>query len=161
VAQEEVNSTSDISSQYSNFEREYREYFVNRHIKSSHGQLKAVVRDAQEAGENEAEAVEKRILEWEEKRPDKISMRETVRAESAFAKTVFALAGITKIVSVAFGKSCPYCQALDGMVIGIDDFFLTKGNFQPDGAKEPLIVTSNRSHPPYHDGCDCGIMASI
>jgi len=161
VAQEEINSSLDISPQYSNFEKEYREYFVNRHIKSSQGQLRSVIREAQQAKENEEEAIERRLAEWEEKRPGKISMRETVRAESAFAKSVFALAGITKIVSVSFGKSCPYCNALDGMVIGIDQFFLKQGEFQPEGADEPLTVTSNRSHPPYHDGCDCGIMAEI
>jgi len=161
VAQEEINSSLDISPQYANFGREYNKSFVDRHIKSSQGQLKSVIREAQKAKENESEAVERRLAEWEEKRPDKISMRETVRAESAFAKSVFALSGISKIVSVSFGKSCPYCNALDGMVIGIDQYFLTKGDFQPDGAEEPLIVTSNRSHPPYHDGCDCGIMASI
>ena len=42
-----------------------------------------------------------------------------------------------------------------------NQFFLTKGEFQPEGADEPLTVTTNRSHPPYHDGCDCGIMASL
>jgi len=161
VAQDEINSDFDISPQYQDFQREYKDYFTARHIKSSQGQLGAVIRDAQEAGENEAEALEQRLTEWEEKRPGKITMRETIRAESAFARSVFALSGISKIRSIAYGTNCPYCQALDGKVIGIDDFFLTKGDFQPEGAKEPLKVTSNRSHPSYHEGCDCGIMASI
>ena len=46
---------------------------------------------------------------------------------------------------------------INGQVIGINEFFLTKGDFQPEGAERPLVVTGNRSHPPYHDGCDCGI----
>ena len=161
VAQEEINSSIDISPQYANFEKEYREYFATRHIKSSHYQLKSVIQKAQQDKENEAEAIEKRLAEWEEKRPNKISMRETVRAESAFAKRAFVLAGVTKIKSVSFGKSCPYCNALDGKVIGIDQVFLKQGEFQPEGADEPLKVTSDRGHPPYHDGCDCGIMAEI
>jgi hypothetical protein len=94
--------------------------------------------------------------EWEEKRPGKITMRETIRAENAFAKAVFAAAGITKIRSVHLGKSCPYCRALDGTVIDIKGNFLTKGEFQPDDADEPLIVTGNRGHPPYHNGCLSG-----
>ena len=161
VAQDEINSDFDISPQYQDFQREYKDYFIARYVKSSDGQLRAIARDAQEAGENEAEAIEQRLTEWEEKRPDKITMRETVRAENAFARSVFALSGISKIRSIAYGTNCPYCQALDGMVIGIDSFFLTKGNFQPEGAKEPLTVTSNCSHPPFHSGCDCGITANI
>ena len=157
VAQEEIGSEADVSIQYQVFQREYREYYVARHVKSSQGQLRSVITEAQANGNDEAEAVEQRLQEWEEKRPGKISMREGIRAENAFARSVFALSGIAKIVSVHFGKSCPYCLALDGKVIGIDEYFLTKGDFQPDGADTPLSVTSNHSHPPYHDGCDCGI----
>ncbi len=160
IAQDEINSESDISIQYQAFQKEYSEYFADRHVKSSKGQLQAVVTEAQAAGENEADAVLQRLDEWEERRPGKISMRETIRAESAFARSVFGFCGIMKIKSIAFGTNCPYCSALNGKVIGINEYFLTKGDFQPDGADEPLTVTSNRSHPPYHDGCDCGIEAS-
>ena len=147
--------------QYSTFQREYREYFAQRHVISSREQLKSVIRDAQKEGESEQEAIEQRLAEWEEKRPGKIVMRETVRSESAFTRSVFALCGIAKIRSIAYWDSCPYCQALDGKVIGIDEYFLPKGDFQPEGAEKPLTVSSNCSHPPYHDGCDCGIEAGM
>lgn len=160
IAQEEINSDSDIESQYLNFQREYREVFAKRHIISSQGQIDAVIRDSQKKGESDREALEQRLTEWEEKRPGKIVMRETVRAENAFTRSVFALCGIVKIMSIAYGKNCPYCQDLHGKVIGIDEYFLPKGDFQPEGAERPLTVTSNHSHPPYHDGCDCGIEAS-
>jgi HK97 family phage portal protein len=161
VALEEIASEANISAQYQAFQREYREYFVDRHVKSSTGQLKSIVSNAQENDEDIAEVVEQRLTEWEEKRGAKITMRESIRAESAFTRAAFAGAGISKIRSVSYGKSCPYCLALDGKIIGIDEYFLTKGEFQPDGADEPLIVTGNCSHPPYHDGCDCGIDAGI
>jgi len=162
VAQDEINSDLDIFTTYQSFEKDYRGSLVERHIQSSKGQLRAVVIDAQKAGESEAEAVEGRLTEWEEKRPGKISMRESIRGENAFAKSVFALCGIVKIMSVALGsKSCPYCAALDGTIIGIDQVFLPKGDFQPEGAESPLNVTHNCSHPPYHDGCLCAIVASF
>jgi len=160
IAQEEINSDSDIAPQYLEFQREYREVLAQRHVISSREQLKAIIRDAQKEGESEPEALEQRLTEWEEKRPGKIVMREMVRAENAFTRSVFALCGIMKIRSIAYGDSCPYCQDLDGKVIGIDEYFLPKGDFQPEGAERPLTVTSNHSHPPYHDGCDCGIGAS-
>jgi HK97 family phage portal protein len=157
VAQEEINNDSEIGTQYEAFQADYRENFTRRHVQSSHRQLRSVVFSAQEKGEDVAETVEQRLTEWEEKRPAKITMRESIRAESAFTKSVFALSGLAKIRSIAYGKNCPYCQALNGQVIGINEFFLTKGDFQPEGAERPLVVTGNRSHPPYHDGCDCGI----
>jgi len=161
IAQEEINNDSDIAPQYMDFQREYREYFAKRHIISSREQLEAVIRDAQKEGTDEREALEQRLTEWEEKRPGKIVMRETIRSESAFTRSVFALCGIMKIRSIASGDSCPYCQALDGKVIGIDEYFLPKGDFQPDGAEKPLTVSNNYSHPPYHDGCQCQIEASV
>jgi HK97 family phage portal protein len=160
VAKEEIQSEADIDTEYQRFQHDYKEVFVSRHIDSSVGQIKNVVSEAQQNGEDPGEALTQRMDEWEEKRPGKITMRETIRAENAFAKAVFAAAGITKIRSVHLGKSCPYCRALDGTVIDIKGNFLTKGEFQPDNADEPLIVTGNRSHPPYHDGCDCTIAAS-
>ncbi|MBA7533849.1 hypothetical protein ES705_26095 [subsurface metagenome] len=159
VAQEEINSDFDIIPQYLEFQREYREVLAQRHVISSREQLEAIIRDAQKEDTSEREALEQRLTEWEEKRPGKIVMEETVRAENAFTRSVFALCGIMKIRSIAYGDSCPYCKALSGKVIGIDEYFLTKGDFQPDGAERPLMVTSNHRHPPYHGGCDCGIEA--
>ena len=67
-----------------------------------------------------------------------------------------------KIMSVSNGRSCPYCEDLDGKIIGIEQYFLTKNQeFKPDGADVPLKTNSNLSHSPYHDGCDCDIVAVI
>ena len=158
MAQEEAGNEDDIGLQYSDFQRKYREAFAKRHIVSSHEQLKSVMRKAQDEGTSELEALEQRLDEWEEKRPGKIVMREAVQTENAFTRSVFALCGVMKIMSVSYDKSCPYCEALDGKVIGIDDNFLTSGEFQPDGADRPLTVPYNHKHPPYHPGCDCGIV---
>lgn len=161
VALQEIGSEMDIGIQYDRFQSQYRESFVRRHIKGSQGQLRAVIEKAEEQHEDVVEALELRLDEWEEKRPGKISMRESVRAENAFTRSVFALAGITQLISVSYGKNCPYCNDLDGKVVGIDQPFLNEGSFQPEGADGPLNITSNHFHPPYHDGCDCGIMAMI
>ena len=159
IAQEEIGSDFEIEPQYQDFQRQYKEIFIKRHIISSESQLKALM--ARLLGEDDdlAAALSQRIDEWEERRPGKIVMRETIRAENAFARSAFALSGITKIRSVSFGKSCPYCEELNGNVIGIEGFFLTKGDFQPEGVDEPLTVTQNCSHPPFHGGCDCGVAA--
>ena len=161
VALEEINSQVEIGPQYQQFQAQYRDYFITRHINSSLGQLKTLAAQAQEEESDLEEMLEQRLLEWEEKRPGKISIRESVRAENAFTRQAFALAGVTLIRSVAYGHNCPYCDALNGKVIGIEENFLSKGDFQPDGADAPLKVTSDHSHPPYHDGCDCSIVIGI
>jgi len=157
IAQQEINSDADIAPRYEQFGQQYREAFVLRHVGQSRGQLRAAALEAEDA---EIE-IEQLLTDWEGARPGKIVQHESVRAENAFARSVFALAGVVKIRSVAYGKSCPYCSALDGRVIGIEEAFLTEGDFQPEGADRPLTVTSTYNHPPYHGGCDCGIEASI
>jgi hypothetical protein len=161
VAQEEISSESDINIQYEVFQREYRGYLVKRHINSSKEQLKASIKIAQDNETGESEAVEAMLTEWQNKRADEVTLRETVRAENAFTRSVFSLCGINKIKSLNHNEDCIYCQALHGKVIGINEYFLLKGDFKPDGADESLIVTQNCSHPPYHDECECGIEAEI
>jgi len=157
VSQDEINSEMDITSMMDEFEREYLNYFISRHINSSRGQILGLVKDNTDTDALIDEIILERMSEWEAKRPEKIVMRESIRAESAFARNVFLVCGISKLVSYSVGKSCPYCNALDGVVIGIEDSFLPAGEFQPEGADEPLTVSSPKKHPPYHDGCDCGI----
>ncbi len=161
VAQEEIASEADVSARFDPFVAEYIDALVERHVGLSRAQLLGVLEQAEQEQADPAEAVLGRLEEWEEKRADKIVMYEPMRAENAFSRTVFALCGIAKIVSMAHGDNCPYCTALDGRVIGIDEAFLEPGDFEPDGAERPLNVNSTLRHPPYHDGCDCSIEASI
>lgn len=161
IAQEEAGSEAEIGLEYGDFQHKYQETFAQRHVISSHEQLKSVIREAQAAGALEIEALEQRLDEWEERRPGKIVMRESVQTENAFTRSAFALCGIMKIMSVSYGKSCPYCNDLDGKVIGIEENFLSPGDFQPEGAERPLTVTNDHKHPPYHGGCDCGITIGV
>jgi len=159
IALQEIGSEVDVSVQYNRFTADYRESFVKRHVDGSQGQLRAVIKDAEEQHLDVTEALEERLTGWEEKRPSKIAERESIRAENAFTRSVFALAGITQLISMSGGKPCPFCEELSGKVVGIEQPFLSAGPFQPDGAAGPLNITSNHFHPPYHDGCECGIMA--
>jgi len=162
IAEEEAGSDADLKAQMDAFlsgPTGYRDTFVRRHLRHSRGSLAAAVEEAEDAEAAQA-AVETLLEDWRELRPERLRMHESIRAESAFARNVFILAGVTKLVSVSYGKSCPYCLALDGKVIEIQGSFLEPGDFQPEGAERPLTVTSIRRHPPYHDGCDCGVEAS-
>lgn len=160
IAQQEIGNDIDMKAQMDSFlssDKGYREFFVYRHILHSRGSLANAVTDA----EDPEAAVDGVLEDWKTLRPERLRLHESIRSESAFARNVFVLAGVTKLVSVSYGKSCPYCLALDGKVIEIQGAFLEPGDFQPEGAERPLTVTSIRRHPPYHDGCDCGIEASM
>ncbi len=156
VAQQEVGSDADLGPQFDQFVGQYRDTFVLRHAGHSQGALAKAAKEA----EDPRAAVSQVLDEWAEARADRIRLHESVRAESALARQVFKLAGIVKIRSIAYGSNCPYCRALDGRVVGIEEPFLEAGDFSPEGSTEPLVVTTARRHPPYHGSCDCGIEAS-
>jgi len=152
IAQQEIGNDTDVEAQMQAFlsgADGYRDTFIRRHIRHSRGSLANAVTDAEDP-----EAAAEGVLEdWKTLRPERLRLHESIRSESAFTRNVFVLAGVTKLVSVSYGKSCPYCLALDGKVIEIQGAFLEPGDFQPEGAERPLTVTSIRRHPPYHDGC--------
>ena len=164
IALEEVGTEENIDIQFEKFRNKYINNYAYQHSSKSRASLKGKLNDVQKKKEegldiNELEEIEAMLDSWQDKRAGIVSSDETTNARSAFAKSVYASTGIRKIRSVASGKSCPYCEALDGVVIGIEGFFLKKGDkFQPDGAEEALPINSNISHPAYHSGCDCDIV---
>jgi len=159
LAADEIGASPDLTDEYKAYLNEYADHSANRYIASSRGQLKSVV---MEHRENDAlAAVEKRLSEWSERRPDKVADLETVNAESGTAQFVY-FAGGFETVWMTFDKSCPYCESLDGRTISRGMNFINAGqSFQPEGAKVPLIVTQNISHPAAHIGCDCTVRAGI
>ena len=120
----------------------------------------SVARKAIEAERDPIEAVEARITDWELKRPDKVSNREIVNGECAFAQFVYFESGF-ETRWVTMGKSCPYCDSLNGMVISRGGSFLSAGTaWEPEGATHgPMVISTNISHPAAHSGCDCSVMA--
>ena len=122
-------------------------------------ELEALLRenDDLDAG---ATALGGRLDGWEETEAGKAGARESVRSVSALALAAYGLAGVTLLRWVAGGsESCPYCQSLDGKVVGRGDAFVPAGDFQPEGAETALKVRRSAFHPPVHDGCSCSVIA--
>ena len=101
------------------------------------------------------EAIDIRLDEWQQKRARKIADNETVRLSNAVTRNVFISAGITKLIWRNTGSdTCPFCEELDGKVVGIEQNFVDS-DMNVNGRK--LKVRSPRAHPPIHQGCVCQI----
>lgn len=162
LAAQEIGEDEEPTDEFHTEISKFTDNTTDRYIGSSRAQLISVARKAQEADGDPHEAVLTRLSEWEEKRPGKVADREVVDGESGLAQAVYFAAGL-RCQWVAFGDSCPYCNSLNGKVIGRGDVFLQAGESiePPDAVNGPLQVKNSVRHPRAHDGCDCGVTWSL
>lgn len=109
---------------------------------SSSSQLNTIVGEAAEKKEKPLDVVDKRLDEWEEKRPSKVAMEENVKINGSVPRVTWTLVGITAFIWRNTGrKTCPYCEAMSGKVVGVQEKFLPAGvDFNLPGADESLKI---------------------
>lgn len=161
VVEEELGQDIELSSDIDQFVREYVLAFTARYIGSSKGQLKALIRDADITADSElADILAERLDEWEERRPDKVAMRESVQASNALSKAFYVLAGVTYLRWIAMGaQSCSLCQELDGEVVSVQQNFVERDQELEGEDGNEMTVQKPCGHAPLHDGCQCQIVA--
>ena len=104
------------------------------------------------------EALEKRAEEWTEKRADKVSMNEVRGVASMVARVTILSAGY-RLMWATNGKSCPFCNSLDGKTVSrMDEPFLKSGT-EIDGGDSGKMTVSQTLYAPIHAGCDCNVVA--
>lgn len=159
IAADEVNGLPELTPEIQKFIKEYIDTFDSRYVKSSKGQIEALVREAVEENKEPVEVVETRMDEWEQTRAGKVAMNETVQLSNAVAKFVFAGAGVTRLRWQTSGsKSCPLCQELNGKIVGIEQPFVSKDSVLEAEGASPFKAYRPTSHPPLHQGCSCVIV---
>jgi HK97 family phage portal protein len=128
------------------------------HSRAAKVQLIKLIEEAEtDALEDELNA---RLDEWEEgtsartSRPFSIANHEAHRFGGAFAVTAFMGAGVSALVWRATGKSCPWCQQMDGTVVGIGQPFMTSDD-EMEHEGDRFSPSKTVVHPPLHGGCDC------
>ena len=156
AAHDEVGELPELTETDEAFVRDYLVSFAARHCNVSRARLSHLLLEAVDP----LEAIEAELAGWPEKRAEETARWEAVRFGNALAKAIYISAGIIRLRWRAFDESCPYCTALDGQVVGVQEFFLQAGSaFQPEGASHPLTPQHNVGYAPAHDGCDCMVVA--
>lgn len=156
----EVGFDVQMTSKEHRFINEYKDAFVARHASSSKGQLLSVARKALEEGKDPVALIEQRLDEWQEKRPEKVASRETVQLSGAVALLTYRSAGRTKKRWAAIGaETCPFCQEMDGVVVGIEDNFVGDEKLKSEEENEGMRIYRPIMHPQLHGGCVCQIVA--
>jgi HK97 family phage portal protein len=151
----ELGIAQEPDPQYDTFVDEFNAGMARRHVQKSQDQLLAITREV--PIEEQEAALNERLDEWDERRAAKIADSETVRANGAFSKTAYILAGIFSLVWRQVGTSCPFCRKLDGKVVGVRENFMNTGDILDSGVegKDPMKIRRGFGHPPAHEGCDC------
>jgi len=139
------------------FVNSYLASYTGRHAGTSENKIKNAITGA----EDPLKALNAELDTWVDERGPAIADEESVRSNNATAVAVYGMLGTMYLQSMSFGENCPYCDSLDGQIIGIDSYFIQAGkDFQPDGADKPLTSADNLRHAPYHGGCDCMTVAA-
>lgn len=162
VAQEEIGSEQGLTPELDRWIESYVSAFALRHSSISEARIRMIVDTAIASGEDPLQALELTLGEWEEQRSSETARWESVRFGNAIAVAVYLFGGRQFLRWVNTGsESCPYCENLDGQIVGINQNFIDAGtDFQPDGAERPLHVGHNVRHAPAHDGCDCMVVSA-
>ncbi len=154
----EIDIDGELTEQDESFIESFVTVFIGRYIAKSQSDLRKAMEAAVDSGSDLGEAVDGKIRHWEETRADWTAHNETVRSGNAFTKVFMIAAGVTLLRWVTVGKNCPFCDSLDGNVVGVEqDFALPNDVIEAEG--KGLGVRSNIGHPPIHRGCDCQIVA--
>lgn len=152
----EVGVEAD-AARYEGFVRSYAEMLGDRQAQRSRSRLDEII---DEFGQDALPEIESTLLEWRDSRPAGVANEESVRSGNAFAVALYGFAGVLLLRWVGFSKTCPYCQRLNGKVVGIQASFIGAGeSFAPDAPGGPLRPSRSIGHPPAHKGCDCQVVA--
>jgi HK97 family phage portal protein len=151
-AAEEVGGEADEAA-VERFARAYASAFASRHSQVDEERLREVVKRAIEKNQDPLAEIEAELDSWESEHPEAMAQNETNRLTNAVTKLVYTACGIRMLMWWTFGDACEYCSGLNGVVVGVDEAFIGKG----EGGLAPGTTIG---HPPAHRGCDCLIGAA-
>jgi len=142
------------------FVRAYLDTYATGHIARS----RALLREKLEQSEDPEQDLDDEMERWKAIRAAEEAQDENVQLGNAIAKAVFVASGVRYLMWVSFGESCPVCERLSGRIVGVEGWFVGKGEKVTGESADGTVVeyVSKRwvGHPPLHRGCDCAIVAA-
>lgn len=150
---------NDSEADLTSFTSAYLETYTTRYGAKQIKYLIAAIERAQADGIDLLETVNGQMDTWDEERPTQEANRESRRANNAIAMAAYAQFGVTVKRWVTISDSCPYCNKLNGKVVEVDSYFMSKGDAITVEGQSALPISVNLGHPPAHDGCDCMVVA--
>ena len=149
-----IDISPDITQEMREFVDDYMSSYSVRHINTSLSQLKKIINENEI--EDLSEIIEKRMDEWTESRPNKITNNEIVRGDGAVASFLFLAAGY-KLIWRTTGSPCDFCAGLNGKIVGSGQYFVNENSLLEVDGQTPMKINTSRLHPPLHAGCSCYI----
>lgn len=160
IAAEVDGDDEGLTDGLRDFIRQYLSNYSASYTVGGERQLRALIAEAGEDAEIATEAISTRLDEWEEKKAGKEGLAQAFEAANALSVFVYSTAGVAYLIWMASGRSCPYCQNMDGRRVPTGETFVEAGgSVDGDEQSQPLKVSRNVKHPPIHGGCDCVLLA--
>ncbi len=145
--------------EFNRFLEKYNEGYAANYTNKNALQLKNTASKAINENKDPVQAVEGELENWERDMPDDVATEETVKLAGAISLLVYKIAGVTKYKVVnTGGNTCPFCQQLNGKVVGIDKFVVVDGQQLGEG-ENIMVVSGNKAHAPFHKKCVCQVVA--
>lgn len=161
VADEIDRDDPGYTAEMAEFVAGYLNTFAGEYVAASQRQLVAVLDQAAADGADPLEAINGRLDGWEESKATKTGRQQAFEAGNALGLALYVALGVQRKRWAARGDSCPFCQRMNGRVVGVKDHFVAGGEHVhgEDGA-EPMLVRRPKGHGPLHGDCDCVVIAA-
>ena len=108
---------------------------------------------------NTLDEMESYLSERQETEAEAYAEDESNTGSNAAAVALYLLLGVLVKRWMAFGESCPYCQALDGRTVATALTFIDPENPLSVLSGPVWVPSGPVGHAPLHRGCDCMVVA--
>lgn len=160
ILRDEIDSSKSIKQELSDYVDTYSDSFLNRYNSINKTRLNSIITKSINNNIDIVDSFDEEFDNWEKSKADTQTQIEVNRSSNAFAKKIYSLSGILRLMWMNFGsKTCPFCNELNGKIINIKDNFALSGSVLESDIGN-MEVYRNTSHPPIHTGCVCQITSA-
>ncbi|MEM7131184.1 MAG: phage portal protein [Chloroflexota bacterium] len=160
VADELDEDEDGLTDELRTFIEEYLAAFGDSWAAFSRRQIEELAEATTAGDEETAELIEERLDGWLETQAKKVALAQAFEGLNALVVATYGVYQVVSLRWAASGDSCPFCQQLNGKIVGRGDYFIEGGSSIDAGdGSTPMLVRRNKKYGPLHGGCDCVVVA--